>query len=44
MDDEVTLDDGALRCLWRERRGIVSDATLEEVRDFFHQRGRIPQG
>ncbi len=41
MDDEVTLDDGALRRLWRECRAIVSDATAEEVRDFFHQRALV---
>jgi hypothetical protein len=41
MDEEVSLDDGALRRLWRECRGIVSDATAEEVRDFFHQRALV---
>jgi hypothetical protein len=41
MDEEVALDDGALRRLWQECRGIVSNATAEEVRDFFHRRALV---
>ena len=41
MDEELALDDGALRRLWQECRGIVSDATAEEVRDFFHRRALV---
>jgi hypothetical protein len=38
MDEEVSLDDGALRRLWQEARRIVPDATPEEIRLYFHQR------
>ena len=38
MDEEVPLDDGALRRLWKEARQIVPDATPEEIRLFFRQR------
>jgi hypothetical protein len=41
MDEEVALDDGALRRLWQECRGMVSNATAEEVRDFFHRRALV---
>jgi hypothetical protein len=38
MDEEVSLDDGALRRLWHETRRIIANATPEEIRLFFHQR------
>lgn len=41
MDEELPLDDGALRRLWQEARSIVSDATAEEVRYFFHERAVV---
>jgi hypothetical protein len=41
MDEEVSLDDGALRRLWKEARQVVWDATPEEIRLFFHQRALV---
>lgn len=41
MDQEVSLDDGALRRLWFGARAIVPDANAEEIRDFFHQRAIV---
>ena len=41
MDQEVSLDDGALRRLWRGARAIVPDASAEEIRYFFHQRAIV---
>ena len=40
MDSELLLDDGALRRLWQGARAIVTDATAEEIRDFFCRRAR----
>jgi hypothetical protein len=40
MDQEITLDDGALRRLWQEAHAIVPDATGEEIHHFFHDRAR----
>jgi hypothetical protein len=40
MDQEITLDDGALRRLWRGARSIVADATSEEIQGFFNERAR----
>ena len=41
MDQEITLDDGALRRLWRGARAIVADATGEEIYCFFNERAKI---
>jgi hypothetical protein len=41
MDQEITLDDGALRRLWRGARFIVADATSEEICNFFNERSKI---
>ena len=41
IDEEASLDDGALRRLWQEARRIVPDATPEEIRLFFHQRALV---
>jgi hypothetical protein len=38
MDQEVHLDEGALRRLWQGTRAIVPDATVEETRIFFKRR------
>jgi hypothetical protein len=38
MDQEVTLDRGALLKLWRTAHEIQPDVTGEEIRHFFHQR------
>jgi hypothetical protein len=38
MDQEIELDDGALRRLWQGARAILPDASAEEIRLFFHQR------
>jgi len=38
MDQEVHLDEGALRRLWQGTRAIVPDATVEEIRIFFKRR------
>jgi hypothetical protein len=41
MDQEITLDDGALRRLWRGASAIVADSTSEEICYFFSERARI---
>ena len=38
MDQEIELDDGALRRLWQGARAIVPDASAEEIKLFFHQK------
>jgi len=40
MDAYIELDESALRRLWRDARQIVPDATPEEVRHFFGERGQ----
>jgi hypothetical protein len=40
MDQEIALDDGALRRLWQGARAIVPDASAEEIHCFFHERAR----
>jgi hypothetical protein len=40
MDQQITLDDGALRRLWRGARSIVADATGEEIYSFFNERAQ----
>jgi hypothetical protein len=40
MDQEITLDDGALRRLWQGARSIVADATGEEIYCFFIERAK----
>jgi hypothetical protein len=40
MDQEITLDDGALRRLWQEAHAVVSDATGDEIHHFFQERAR----
>ena len=40
MDQEITLDDGALRRLWQEAHAAVADATAEEIHHFFRERAR----
>jgi len=41
MDEEIALDDGALRRLWQQARTVLPDASAEEIRYFFHQRAMI---
>jgi hypothetical protein len=38
MDEQIVLDDGALRRLWQQARAIVPDASAEEVWHFFSER------
>ena len=38
MDEEIALDDGALRRLWQGARAILPDASAEEIRLSFRQR------
>jgi hypothetical protein len=40
MDQEITLDDGALRRLWQGARSLVADATSEEIHCFFNERAK----
>jgi hypothetical protein len=40
MDQEITLDDGALRRLWQETHAAVADATAVEIHHFFRERAR----
>ena len=40
MDQEIALDDGALRRLGRDGRNTVPDATAEELHHFFHERAK----
>ncbi len=41
MDEEIALDDGALRYLWQQARAVLYDASAEEIQHFFHQRAMI---
>ncbi len=41
MDEEIALDDGALRRLWQQARAIVSNASAEEIQHFFRQRAMV---
>jgi hypothetical protein len=38
LDQEIQLDEGALRRIWQGTRAIVPDATVEEIRVFFKRR------
>ena len=40
MDQEIALDDGALRRLWQDARAIMPDATAEELHHFFQERAK----